>query len=501
MKSIFKAVATVTIFSIITRALGFVFRIFISRKIGAEGLGLYQMATSILGIFMTLISSGLPLTTAKMVSKYETQNNISKRNKTVTTSLVISFILAIISSILIVCLKNVWGIILTDSRAVEIMIILIPSIVCSAIYAILRGGLWGQNDYFSCGLTELIEQIARFILTALLLISVSDIFSATKMTAIAFDLACFISALAVTIIYLKRNRLDFKKGEYKQIIKSSAPITGVRLATSFVQPLTTFIIPTMLVFSGFSRTEAVESFGVIMGMTFPLLFVPMTIIGSISMVLIPSISSMMAKNNVEDVKSNITQSVEVSIFISMLFIPLYLSIGDLIGIVLYNNVSSGILLQMSAICVLPICLCNLSGSILNALNLEVKSFVNYIIGSIVLIIGLVALTPLIGISSVIVSFFLSMTTISLLNFIKICKAIPNFKLDLIKTICKYSLIILPCSLLGHFVANIVNAIFGNFTSSIVGGSFSVLSTVLLCKMFSIFDVDKIKQIILKKRKK
>ena len=69
MKSLFKAVAIVSIFSIITRLLGFFFRIFLSRKLGAEGLGLFQMATSVLGIFMTVISSGLPLTTAKLVSK------------------------------------------------------------------------------------------------------------------------------------------------------------------------------------------------------------------------------------------------------------------------------------------------------------------------------------------------------------------------------------------------------------------------------------------------
>ena len=81
MKSIFKAVAIVTIFSIITRLLGFFFRIFLSRKLGAEGLGLYQISTSILGVFMTLISSGLPLTTAKLVSKYETSNEIVKKNK------------------------------------------------------------------------------------------------------------------------------------------------------------------------------------------------------------------------------------------------------------------------------------------------------------------------------------------------------------------------------------------------------------------------------------
>ena len=173
MKSLFKAVAIVSIFSIITRLLGFFFRIFLSRKLGAEGLGLFQMATSVLGIFMTLISSGLPLTTAKLVSKYEVNNELKRRNQVVTSALIIALVVAVLCSTIILILKRVWGVILTDNRAVELLIILIPSIIFSAVYAIFRGALWGQNDYFSCGLTELIEQIVRFALTFIMLFTIS----------------------------------------------------------------------------------------------------------------------------------------------------------------------------------------------------------------------------------------------------------------------------------------------------------------------------------------
>ena len=295
MKSIFKAVAVITIFSVITRLLGFFFRIFLSRKLGAEGIGLYQMATSVMGIFMTLISSGIPLTTAKLVSKYETNNDLIKRNKVVSSSLIIALIVACLSSLIILLLKSVWNIILTDNRAVEIMIILIPSIIFSAVYAVIRGALWGQSDYFSCGLTELLEQVIRFALTIIFLLNITDFFVATKYSANAFNITCLASAIITLFIYFKRCKFNFRKGEYLNVIKSATPITGIRLANSLVQPLTTLIIPTMLIISGYTQTEAVSSFGVIMGMTFPMLFVPMTLVGSISMVLIPSISSMMSK--------------------------------------------------------------------------------------------------------------------------------------------------------------------------------------------------------------
>lgn len=499
MKTIFKAVATVTIFSVITRALGFVFRIFLSRKLGAEGLGLYQMASSVLGIFLTLVSSGIPLTTAKMVSKYEVDNQIKKRNQVVGSALIVAVVVATACSAVLFILKNVWNIILTDSRAVELLIIMIPSIITSAIYAVFRGALWGQNNFFCCGLTELIEQIIRFVLTFIMLFNITDFFVATRYTAVAFNFTCLLSALVTVFIYFKHGKLSFKKGEYRHVIKSASPITGVRLANSLVQPLTSVIIPAMLVFSGYTASEAVASYGVVMGMTFPMLFVPMSIIGSISMVLIPSISAMATKNQFDSINKNITSSLEVSMFISMLFIPVYLSIGNLIGIVLFNNALSGVLLQLAAVCVLPITLCNLTGSILNALNLEAKSFVNYIIGSIVLFVSIIILTPLIGINSVIVSFFLSMGCISLLNLLKIKKTIKHLNFNIYSCTAKYSLVIIPTSLICHFISNILLHILNPFFTACIAGVLCLACTLLLCHMFNVYNIKNLFAIIKKKK--
>ena len=500
MKSIFKAVAVVTIFSVITRTLGFFFRIFLSRKLGAEGLGLFQMACNILGIFMTLITSGLPLTTAKMVTKYEVCNDLKKRNQVVTSSSIIAIVVALASSLLILLLKSVWGIVLTDNRAVELLMVMIPSIIFSSIYAIFRGALWGQSDYFNCGLTELLEQIVRFVLTFIMLNNVVDFFEATLRSALAFNITCLVSAILAMIIYFRRAKLSFGKGEYRSILKSALPITGVRLANSLVQPLTTLIMPTMLILSGYTQNEAIASFGVVMGMTFPMLFVPMAVIGSISMVLIPSISSMLTKNQHNQIGENITKSINVSIFISMLFVPLYLSVGDMIGIILYNNAMSGAILQLSALCVLPITLCNLTGSILNALNLEVKSFVNYLVGSAVLFAVLLGTTWLIGINSIVLSFFLSMSIITMLNLKKIKAVLPDLKLKIMPTILKYFLICAPASLLGHFVGSICLKFLPIFISCVVGGSVSILATLIVCSIFNIYNLKQLMALI-KSRKR
>ena len=53
----------------VNRILGFVPRITLPRVIGAEGIGLYQMGFPLLNIMITIITGGLPLAIAKLVSK------------------------------------------------------------------------------------------------------------------------------------------------------------------------------------------------------------------------------------------------------------------------------------------------------------------------------------------------------------------------------------------------------------------------------------------------
>ena len=78
MKSLFKSVAILTLFSFITRVAGFFFRIYLSRTIGSEQLGIYQIVFSVFIVIVTIVTSGLPLTVSKLTAKYTTENKKEK---------------------------------------------------------------------------------------------------------------------------------------------------------------------------------------------------------------------------------------------------------------------------------------------------------------------------------------------------------------------------------------------------------------------------------------
>ena len=65
----------VTILSVAERGLGFLYRIVLSRLLGAEGLGIYQVALSLFAFFLTVGSGGIPITVSRIIAKNKAQND------------------------------------------------------------------------------------------------------------------------------------------------------------------------------------------------------------------------------------------------------------------------------------------------------------------------------------------------------------------------------------------------------------------------------------------
>ena len=67
-KTFIKNAAIMTITALILRTIGIFFRIYMSNKIGAEGMGLYQLIFSVFMLAVTLSTSGISLAVTRMVT-------------------------------------------------------------------------------------------------------------------------------------------------------------------------------------------------------------------------------------------------------------------------------------------------------------------------------------------------------------------------------------------------------------------------------------------------
>ena len=488
MKSLVKTVVLITGFSVLTRVVGFLFRIYLSRTIGAEALGLYQVAFSVFMVLLTVVSSGLPFIISRLTAGYRVGNNKQKQGKLVTSALIIGLIIALVLCGVILIFRKAFSGLFTDPACMMILIALLPALVFSAVYSVFRGALWGQDNYFALCVSEFFEQVVRVFICVLLIAPAASILSKAVSVAWSLTIACALSMIFVVLLYFIYGGKMGKPGkEYKELLRRSTPITGVRVAGSFAQPLVALIIPARLTAIGYSSSQAMSLFGVAVGMTLPLLFIPTTLIGSLSTALVPDISMAVAKDDKSHIESRIRSSVIFALFISAMVVPLFAGSGELIGEFLYGNDLSGMILASAAWIMLPMGLTNITSSLLNSLGYEIRSCVNYFIGAIVMFACMWFLPALCGINALFWGMGLCMCVTGALNFFML-KRKTGVKLKLFKPLVSLCLITIPTAAIVTFVAKLCQMVMPNFFAILISCGLGVTFYLLLCMVFNVVDV-------------
>lgn len=487
MKSLVKTVALITSFSILTRIAGFLFRVYLSRAIGAEALGLYQVAFSVFIVLLTIVSSGLPFIVSRLTASYRVGENHKKQSGLLMSAIIIGLVVSVLLCGCVLIFRNVFSKLFTDASCMMILIVLLPALVFSSVYSVVRGALWGQGNYFALCVSEFFEQIVRIFVCVLMLSPVASVVTNSVSAAWSLTIACAASMIFVLLLYFIYGGRLSKPKDFKQLLRRSTPITGVRVGGSLAQPLVALIIPARLMSIGYSSSQAMSLFGVAVGMTMPLLFVPSALIGALSTALVPDISMAVAKEDTKHIETRIRTSIIFALFISAMAVPLFAGAGEEIGQFLYGNSLSGLILASSAWIMLPMGLNNITSSLLNSLGYEIRSCINYFIGALVMFLAMWFLPIICGINALFWGMGLCMCVTSALNFFML-KRKTKISLKLFKPLSLLCLITLPCAALVSFIDKLCVMVMPAFFAIMISCMVGVVFYLLLCMVFNIVDV-------------
>lgn len=478
MKHIIKAVFTLTLFSLIDRTLGFAFKIYLSRELGSISLGIYQVALSVFFVLLTFTTSGIPLIVSKMTAVFKGKNNPKIQGKILVSGLVISISFAsIICLVLLVFSAPISGL-FASADSMTVLILLLPAVMFSAVYGAFKGGLWGNEYHMTLAVIELIEQLTRICACVLLILFGLN---KLKVTAISLSIACGVTMVCCIICYFKyKGKLSSPKGYLLPVLNQSLPITLVRASKTFVTMLVSLAIPFLLINTGLSNAEALTIFGESVGMAMPFLFLPMTIIGSLAYVLIPTLAKAFASSNHASVSTQITGGIKFASIIACMVVPIYYALGTSIGELIYDNVQAGAFLSFSAWLLIPISLEGIVSSMMNSLDLQKQSFVNYLISSLVMFAILFGSGQNFTINVFSIAFGINLTLSLLLDIIAI-KRKTKISLSFIVPLVKCIAMIFPSAFISSCMHCILTSLplWLNLTlSSVSGVLFYVLAGLI-----------------------
>lgn len=481
-------VSAVTALSVAERALGFLYRIVLSRLIGAEGLGLYQIALSVFSTFLTIGTGGIPVTVSRMIAKSRAEKDARGESGAVTAGICLSLLLTLPFCLLFGIFGKAFGFLFSDERGLRVFQILLIGLVFSSLYAVLRGSFWGRKEFLLPSILEIAEESVMVIVGVLLLQNVENAVAGAEKAAWAAVISYLFSFSASVLCFrLKKRKLSSPKNYLKPLFNATLPITSVRACGTLINAAVAVLLPAMLIRAGASESESLQLFGVVSGMAIPLLFIPATLIGSMALVLVPELSEAFYKKNFARLQKNIERGLSFAFLIACILIPFFAVLGEDIGKIAFANELAGQIIAKSAPLLLPMSVTMISTGILNSMGFEKQSLVFYFFGAAAMLACILFLPAYCGVYAYVAGLGASYIVNAVCNFAFLQRHCPIFSKNMQATRLQ-SLFFLATTLFavllsGGFLSKLLKNIFGEILAFVCTGVCMAISTAL-CYAFT-----------------
>jgi len=432
----------------VTKVLGFAHRIVLSRIIGAEGMGLYQMVVPLLYFLITVTTFGLPVAIAKQVAETEAAQDSRKTRRYLLISLLLcTGISLLICTLLVLLARWVTTWMFADDRAHIVLLAAVPVIPIASISAVLRGYFQGKHNMIPTAASQLVEQLVRMALVVVMTISFLDqgveYAAAGAVASIVFGEAAGLlyifwqyrrSSQQTAARLLEKPLLASVKqsGEsFRQLLRVSLPVTASRLIGSIAYVLEPMVVPLALIIAGSQTQQATSLYGQFAGMAVPLLLFPTFLTYSLSISLVPAVAEAAYQKNGRLVHRRIYQAMRISLVIGApCTVLLYIFAEPLCGL-LYHNREVGVLLRELAPFSVFLFFQGPLASALQGLDYANVVVRNTLIGAVVKTAAMFLFTsqPMFGIHGAVIALNLGITLVTLLHFASLVKGI-GFTVDL-----------------------------------------------------------------------
>lgn len=425
--NLYRSAATVTAFSTVEKSVAFIYRILLSRAIGAEGIGIYQICLTVFSVFLTAASSGIPVTVSRLIAKQTVSGSDAGKHAVVSAGAVCTLMFTVPAAVVILFGRNLLGFVFSDADSLNIFLVLVPGLILTSVYAVMRGAFYGNKQFLACSAIELAEAVVMASVGCVLILF-STTPSQGALYATVAVLVSYVFSFAASMIYYlaKGGKFVRPKKQLKPLLASAMPITAMRTSTAMLNSVISVFLPALLVAAcGYTNSEAVALYGAVMGMSLPVLFTPNSLIGSISVVVAPAMSEDFYSERKENLKTDVEKSIKASVLIATVVAPLLFTLGEDLGVFLYSNAFSGTVIRRFSFMLLPMSVSMITTTILNSMNYEVKTLIYFFVSAVAMLVCIFTLTPLLGVNSYMVGLSLGYFITAGLNLRLLHKCCPR----------------------------------------------------------------------------
>ena len=356
MLSAGKGALFLTALSAVSQLLGFGYRVVLSRLVGAEVMGLYQLIMPVYSVIMSLTAVGLVSATSNLTSQHLALGSRRAADQTVSTSLRLFFPLLLpVGTAVILGSDAISVYLLGDARTQLGLILLVPCVALTGVENIHKHFFYGGGYVRPPAIVELLEQFIRAaaVLGLLWLFLPQYPERTVGLIVLGMVLCEVFSAVTLAVLFRRKLVRSGGPGEARNVLRRriaaiAVPVGLTSLLGNLMGAANATLIPRKLVEGGMGRSEAISELGVVCGMTLPMLALPTVFLGALSLVIVPRLSRAAALGQSGEVRRLASKAISA---VSLLLLPamtLLVVLGGDVGALLFRQNVGEWLLPLAA---------------------------------------------------------------------------------------------------------------------------------------------------------
>ncbi len=402
-----------TLAGLLSRIIGFFYRIFLSHTIGAEAMGIYQLTVPLHILTISVTSSAIQTAISRFVAQaavssspgascnnippapYENRHSIRfllyRRPKNtfcnescyLSAGLMLSMSLAFFCTIFLYQLSEPIAIhFLEEPRCAPLLQILAFTIPFGAVHACINGYFYGLKKTFVPAVSQLLEQLVR-VLSVWIFFEISmEKHNAISLNLVAWGMvAGELAAMLFSVSFLRQKRSQGSRFRaMEQIFLMSLPLSANRVLVNILQSMEAVMLPGQLRLYGYSNSEALSVYGILTGMALPMVLFPSVLTNSVSVMLLPIIAEAQEKKEHSYIVNAVKKTCFYSLFLGFGCTLVFLVFGNWMGEVLFSNSLAGnFIVTLGWICPF-LYLSTTLHSIINGLGKTTSTFLLNVLG-------------------------------------------------------------------------------------------------------------------------
>lgn len=382
--------------AVVSRFLGIAYRIVLPRLIGAEGIGLFQMAYQTYTLALILSTAGVPLAISKLVAEKVAQGRGRDAIEVFRLSLAILCLVGFgVSLGLILGAGWISVNVNRDPRAYYSIVAMAPAVFFASVSSAYRGFFQGLQNMTPTANSEILEQLVRvgvMLLFTPLLIPLGVQYAAAM--ANFGSVVGGLASVATLVWILRRSRDDIilladspaanrdtVLSALQRLLSFSVPVTLTALIFPMMGMVDLVLVPMRLSGTGIPRGEITALYGELSGMATPVVNLPSILTGSLAFALVPAVSEAYGLGDLASLRRKVDVAVKLCMIVAVpSTIGVYMLAPE-ISQLLYANERAGDPLRVMAPAILFLAVHQISSAVLQGMGQTLIPFLAILAGA------------------------------------------------------------------------------------------------------------------------